>query len=124
MINLSQRRARPLQEPAPRLRQADPGRVSLEDGYAQFVRQRSNTAADGGLLDTENLRRAAEAQMLGYQKRLCDGNEVNHAYASNAILARECNVGRVAQVLRQKGAAYFPTQRQKIPTKINNPPDV
>ena len=83
VIDLRESRAGPLQKPAPRLREPDTGRVALEQRHAQFVLQRPNTAADGRLPDTENLCGAAEAQMLGYQKRLCDGNEVNHASASN-----------------------------------------
>jgi hypothetical protein len=123
VVDLGKRRAGPLQKPTPCLREPDPGRVSLEQGYAQFVLKSANTAADRGLLDTENLRCAAETQMLGDQKRLSDGNEVNHSSASNVTLARERNVGRVAQVLRQKGGAYFPAQRQKIQTQFNSPPE-
>jgi hypothetical protein len=91
VINLSERRACPLQKPAPGLCEADPGGVSLEQRHAQFVLQRPYPPADDRLPDTENLGGTAEAQMLGNQKRLCDGNEVNHASAYNVTLTRECS---------------------------------
>ena len=96
VIDLRESRAGPLQKPAPRLREPDTGRVALKQRHPQFVLQRPDAAADGRLPDPENLCGAAETQMLGYQKRLCDGNEVNHASASNMTLTRECSAARLA----------------------------
>jgi hypothetical protein len=67
-------------------------------GYCWGQADASMSALSGPHLraSTENLCGTADAQMLGNQKRLCDGNEVNHQSASNVTLTRECRENSLA----------------------------